>query len=178
MNKISIIIVLSTIFLTSCFGGLQKEGSVLGYSKGVVRTQGGSFYVGKLPTYWKQEKIAYRAVLFANQHDFSTITIDSWCRDAAGDASLRNLTEDLFRGINNFQDKARYDFTAAGRAALLTEGYGSVDGRDIFISAYVFKMNTCVFDFLYVTLPDQMGYYDDFKNMIKEFRFIKGPKIL
>jgi hypothetical protein len=178
MKKLLIIIVLSTLFLTNCFGGLYKSGSVLGYSKGVVKTQGGSFRVGKLPTYWKQEKIAYRAVLFSNQHDHSTITIDSWCRDAADDASLRNLTEDLFRGINNFQAKARYDFTPAGRAALLTEGHGSVDGKDIFISAYVFKMNTCVFDFLYVTLPDQTDYYGDFKNMIKEFRFIKGPKIL
>ncbi len=178
MYKKILIIIFLSITITSCFGGIEKQGSVLGYSRGVVKTEGGSFRIGNLPSYWKKKGIDYRAILFVNQKDQSTITVDSWCKRAAGDASLKTLTDDLLRGITDLETGDSYEFSPSNRAALLTEGTGKVDGRDIYISTYVFKMNACVFDFVYVTFPDELEYLPDFKKMIEGFEFIKGPKLL
>ncbi|EKD50323.1 MAG: hypothetical protein ACD_62C00575G0003 [uncultured bacterium] len=180
MKKKQCSILLGVLVLClNCFGGgIQKQGSVLGYHHGVVKTQGGSFRVGELSDAWQEQDTEYRAVLFLNKNDASTITIDSWCQRAAADGSLEGLTQDLLRGLADVQIQQTQMHNTHGRAALLTEAQGDMDGREIFMSTFVFKMNACVFDFVYVTLPGELLYYQDFKNMIDGFAFIKGPKLL
>ena len=91
-----LIIFVLIFFLTQCFSGIDKQGSVTGYAHGVVKTKGGSFRVGELPHAWKKQPIKFRAILFENQNDHATITIDSWCQRAADDRSLEVLTQQLF----------------------------------------------------------------------------------
>lgn len=134
--------------------------------------------MGELPAHWVQKDIDYRAVLFSNKRDLSSITIDAWCKSAADDSSLTKLSGILYHGIQNFKVTEQKTVTLHRRDALHTSGNGKVDGQEIFFSAYVLKMNACVFDFVYIGFPDHLDDYDDFHNMVQGFQYIKGPRIL
>ncbi|MBF0104906.1 MAG: hypothetical protein HQM16_06220 [Deltaproteobacteria bacterium] len=165
-------------FLTGCFAGIYKQGSVVGYHNHTVQTRGGAFKIGPLPSYWRNKKIKYRAVFFVNARDHSSITIDSWCQGACDDASLSVLTDQLTRGIADYKITQRTVSQLAGRDVLQTEALGTVDGRRVFLSFYVLKMNHCVFDFVYVSEPGRLEYYGEFKHMVQGFKFVKGPDVL
>jgi len=171
-------IFLLLIFLPACFAGIQKQGSVLDYHQGRVKTEGGSFLVSPLPPVWQQQKIDYRAVLFTNAADQATITIDAWCRRATDDSSLLVQTNQLLQGIQNLHVTQQTKAMLAKRATLITEAYGFIDGRKIFITTTVLKMNACVFDFIYVSVPEKLQSHDDYQQMVNGFKYIKGPKLL
>lgn len=161
--------------MMSCFGSLEKRGSVTGYYNGVVRTKGGQFRLGILPDHWEQKKIKFHALLFENQLDHSTITIDSFCRSAVDGGSLEKQTELMLRGIRNVKIIERKLLVLSGRDALHTLVTGKIDGRSIFADFYVLKMNECVFDFFYITYPDETQYHTDFKSMVRGFQYVDGP---
>lgn len=163
---------------TNCFGGIDKSGSVTGYYNGVVRTRGGSFGIGKLPSHWKREKIKYRAVLFLNEADQASVTIDSWCKGAFDDGPLEGLSEDLLKGMDRHKIIKQQKRMLGGRAALHTEATGVLDGRQVFFSGVVLKKNECVFDFVYVSFPDKGSSYQDYLGMVEGFYFIEGPEVL
>lgn len=171
------IIFLSFLFV-SCFAGIDKQGSVTGYSHGVVKTKGGAFRVGELPSAWKKQPIKFRAILFENQNDQATITLDSWCQRAVDDRSLEVLTQQLLKGITNIKIIKQETVDMDGRAALQTDASGTMDGQDIFISLYVLKMNYCVFDFFFVSKPNQLETLPDFKALVEGFDWLAGPKML
>lgn len=166
------------LFFLSCFGGIDKRGSVTGYYNGIVRTRGGSFKIGSLPPYWKRHRIRYRALLFQNRFDRSTVTIDAWCQSAFDDGPLAELSRELYRGIADYRVTSTESGMLAGRAVLRTDGTGTLDGRRIYMTTYVLKMNECVFDFIYVSESGQRPYLRDFENMVKGFEYIQGPDIL
>lgn len=175
----TLILFFSLVFFSSCFGGnIYKKGSVLGYKNGVVNTHGGKFRVGKLSSDWDQKNLKYRAVFFQHKRDFSSITIDSWCKSSADDASLEALSRHLYMAVDDFRLSEQEKIRLAGRDALSTSGFGKMDGQEVFFSVTVFKMNACVFDFVYVGFPPQLVSHEDFQNMILGFQFISGPQIL
>ena len=169
------IFIFSLLFITSCFGSIEKRGSVKGYYNGVVRTDGGQFRVGTLPAYWKQKKIKFRALFFENQNDHSTITIDSFCRSAVDSGNLEDLTKKLLRSLKKVHIEQQKSEILSGREALQTVFTGYVDGNKILSDIYVLKMNECVFDFIYVSYPSDNNYQTDFLNLVKGFQFIEGP---
>lgn len=171
------------ILFASCFGGnVYRRGSVIGYNnKGLVKTHGGSFRIGILPSDWRLEKIRYRAVLFVHRDTHESIMIDSWCQGAADDGSLESLTEQLYLAMNQSQITHQEVVQLDGRKALHASGLGTVDGKNIYMATYVLKMNACVFDFVYVTESADQGpgaHLDDFEAAVRGFHYIKGPRIL
>lgn len=177
-SRFSIYLLVCLLFLGSCFGGMEKRGSVRAYYNGVVQTEGGSFRIGKLPNYWKLKKTKFRALVFVNKEDASTITIDSFCKSAVDGGSLQDLTGKLFHGIGDFKITDQHTQLLANRTVLKTEAQGKVDGARLFLSAYVMRMNECVFDFIYVNTPDDLESYTDFKSMVKGFAYVDGPDAL
>lgn len=174
-----LILVFSLMIFSSCFGGsIYKKGSVLGYKNGVVNTHGGKFRVGKLSDEWQQKNLRYRAVFFQHKREKSSITIDSWCQSAADDASLETLSRQLYLAVDGFKLSEQEKMRLADRDALRTGGFGKMDGQDVFFSTTVLKMNSCIFDFIYVGFPPNLASYEDFKNMILGFEFVSGPRIL
>jgi hypothetical protein len=171
-----------SFLFASCFGGnVYRRGSVMGYDKGLIKTQGGSFRIGVLPSDWRSQKIRYRAVLFVHRDTHESITIDSWCQGAADDGSLESLTDQLYLAMNQSRITHKEFLKLDGRAVLHASGFGSVDGKAITMATYVLKMNACVFDFVYVAeSADQMPgvHLDDFDAAVQEFHYIKGPRIL
>ena len=168
-----------SIFLSGCFGAnIYKKGSVNGYKDGVVLTHGGSFRVGQLASYWRERPINYRAVFFQNQNDASTITIDSWCKYAVDDSELDVLALQINRRLSDFKLIKQHFLPLAGREAIYSEVSGKMDGVQVYMSSYILKMNECVFDFIYVGYQADSPSHDDFNQMVRQFEFIKGPKIL
>lgn len=172
------IFIIAIIFMTSCFGSGKHPGSVSSYYNGVVRTRGGSFRIGVLPRAWERRPLKYRALLFANKNDNATITIDSWCKGAVDDGSLGALTKDLYKGMDAPKVVSQQAVKLSGREALKTQIEAGLDGRRVSLTAVVLKMNTCVFDFVYVTVPGEFSSQGDFENMINGFEFIDGPSVL
>lgn len=175
MQRHFVLLIYFLFFLASCFGSLDKTGSVTGYYNGVVRTKGGQFKLGILPNHWKQKKIKFHALLFENQLDHSTITIDSFCRSAVDGGSLEKQTELMLRGMRDVKIVERNLEVLSGRDALHTLVTGKADGRRIYADFYVLKMNECVFDFFYITYPEETQYHSDFKSMVKGFEYVDGP---
>ncbi|MCP5464897.1 MAG: hypothetical protein H7A33_07730 [Deltaproteobacteria bacterium] len=177
LNHITLFFILS--LLVSCFGGsIEKRGSVKSYQNGVVQTIGGAFRVGKLSKAWVQKSIDYRAVLFEHQGDHSTIMVDSWCKGAFDDGALSDLARHLYRGIEGFKITSEEDFTLDNRAALHTQGQGRLDGVGVYFSSAVVKINGCVVDFVYLSVPERMPSHSDFMPFVQGFEFLKGPKVL
>lgn len=176
------IIILFFIFFASCFSGnIYRQGSVIGYDKGLVKTHGGSFRIGVLSSDWRWQKIRYRAALFVHRDTHESITIDSWCQGAADDGSLEALTDQLYLAMNQSQITHKEFIQLDGRAALHASGFGNVDGKTITMATYVLKMNACVFDFVYVAQSADKTpgpHQDDFDAAVRDFHYIKGPRIL
>jgi hypothetical protein len=174
-----VLILLLAIFISACFGGnIYKRGSVTGFKHGTVYTHGGSFRIGTLPDYWHEKTISYRALLFENDKDHSTITVDAWCKSAVDDSSLEVLSQHLYRGLEGFKVMSQNKLFLSGREALRTDVSGKVDGVPVFMSTYVLKLNSCVYDFIYVGFESKNASFTDFIQMIDGFQYLKGPRIL
>lgn len=178
MKQKLIIFSMVLLVMTSCFGGMEKQGSVKSYYNGIVRTVGGAFRIGSLPRYWDQKSIKFRALLFENDRDGSTITIDSWCRGAYSDSSLTGLMSELRRGLADVKTLSSETVMIDQRAALNNSWSANLDGRTVFMNAYVIKKDNCVFDFVYVTLPGQQLYEADFHQMVRGFKLLTGPDLI
>lgn len=172
-------LLLLLISLSGCFGGgVDKRGSVIGYRKGVVKTEGGHFRVGILPSTWKRKKLSYRAILFTNKIHNSSIGVDAFCKGSFDDAPLNVLTNQLFYGMTDQKKPVQKDVVLDGREALRTTIKGKIDGADVVLDVVVLKMNECVFDFQYVSRPDDYKEgVSDFETFYGGFQYIKGPRI-
>lgn len=165
-------------FLFSCFGHVDKRGSVTGYKNGVVSTEGGRFQVGGLPPEWVRKKFRYRAILFAHKSIGASIAVDSFCKGSFDDARLEILANQLFYGITDRRRLFQKEIMLDERAALRTAVEGKLDGAPVVLDVVILKMNECVFDFSLASRPD--GYRSavpDFESLFGGFRYLAGPKI-
>ncbi len=169
-------LILFFILASSCFGGVEKRGSVVSYQNGTVQTRGGSFQVGILPTDWNLTKFQYDAILFNRPNLQQSISVDSFCKSSADDAALNILTRQIIQGIQNEKITYQKTITLDGKEALHTLVKGVFEGSPINLETVVLRMNKCVFDFVYVTVPE--NYSDgalDFEKFYQGFHFVKGP---
>ncbi|MBI4412713.1 MAG: hypothetical protein HY541_09565 [Deltaproteobacteria bacterium] len=188
-GKFSIFLLLA-FAVSSCFGGVEKRGSVKGYKSGtgrtgsagrafgIVATEGGSFRVGSLPAEWIRKNFSYRAILFTHAQKNRTITVDAFCKGSFDDAPLKVLTNQLLYNVTAQKQRMQKDLMLDGREALRTVVSGKVDGASVILDTVVLKMNECVFDFVYVSQPgDYEGGRFDFENFYRGFKYIRGPEI-
>lgn len=172
-------LVLILFFYSSCFGGgLDKRGSVKKYRDGIVYTGGGQFRVGKLPSSWARKSFNYRAILFEHTSLNATISVDSFCKGSFDDGPLNTLTNQLFYGMTEQKKKFSRPVKMSGREALRTAITGKIDGAPITMDVVVVKMNVCVFDFAYISAPEDysLGVHD-FETFYEGFQYLKGPEI-
>lgn len=165
--------------LASCFGGgIDKRGSVKDYRDGVVLTEGGSFRVGALPGGWVRQSFKYRAVVFSHSSRGSSVSVDAFCKRSFDDAPLPILSNQLYYGMTEQTRRLRRNILVDGRQALRTVRSGRMDGILLYLDTVVFKANGCVFDFAYTATPKNYSFgISDFKNFVKGFHLIQGPRI-
>lgn len=176
LKPLLVLLVVAT--LSSCFKGLDLRGTVRKYDKGLVQTIGGSFSVGRLPDIWKSRKIDENAALLQNQQDNATITLSSWCKGAFNDGTLAELSQQLYGSLVDYKILEQRTLPIDDREGLITAVTGTLDGKPMYLKTFVLKMNQCVFDFVYVTVPEARIGETDFDAMVSGFHFISGPDIL
>jgi len=177
--KFKIIFSFLLVLFSSCFGNpIERRGTVYGYEKGIIKTMGGRFAIGILPSPWKEQRIRERAVLFENLNDHSTITISSWCKGAIDDVSQEILSQNLVRALTDTNILEKKEVPLGGRKAVMTRFTGELDHALVYLKTYVLKMNQCVFDFYYVGFPHHHDSEKDFDQMVQGFVYLKGPEVL
>lgn len=178
--RFTIFIFFLLLSLTSCFGNpIEIRGTVYGHEKGIIKTVGGRFAIGRLPSPWKERRIRERAVLFENQNDHSTITVSSWCKGAVDDVSEEVLSQNLVRTLQDTKILEKRETPLGGRQAMMTRFMGDLDHAPVYLKTYVLKMNQCVFDFYYVaTGRAPLLSEKDFDQMVQGFVYLKGPEVL
>lgn len=167
-----------TLSFAACISGIDKVGSILGYKAGVVTTQGGAFRIGELGTEWQRHKVDIRALVFQNQHDGATITVDSWCRGTFDDGPLSGLVDQIFQGYPGAKTISTRSFMLDGRAALQKSVSAFVDGAPVYMNLVVLKMNGCVYDFVYVASPHPKASEQSFDTLVRGFHYLRGPDVL
>ncbi len=179
MKRGNVFVVGLILFLSSCFGGgVDKRGSVTGYRNGVVQTEGGSFRIGLLPAGWIKKSFSYRAVLFVHQSLNASISVNSFCKGSFDDGPLEALSRQVFYGVAEQKIRRKQKLHLDGRDALRTILSGKVDGASVMLDGVVLKMNECVFDFVYSSVPDDYSAgAGDFENLVHGFHYISGPRI-
>ena len=170
------------LVLGACFGSsLDRSGTVYGYEKGRVKTVGGGyFWLGAPSSGWRQEKIHERAVLFRHGQDHATIGISSWCKGAVDDRSQEELSGQavqLLVGGEILALKKKFPLSNGGHASV-TALRGQLDGEAVYLKSAVIKRRGCVFDFTYVTHPEKRGSEADFDEVVRGFRYGRGPSSL
>lgn len=174
----SILFFILFLSLTSCFGKVDKAGSVYDYNEGRVMTKGGEFQIGKLGKEWERQKFSYRAILFQHKKTLSTISINSFCGNAFDDGPLELLSRQLFYGVTDQKVKLKKKINIDGREALRQSIKGEMDGAAVVLDTVVLKMNECVFDFVSVSHPKSYKkIVSDFESLFEGFRYIRGPKL-
>lgn len=176
--RLSLLIILMLLVLPSCFGTIDKRGSVRGYDNGVIKTVGGQFLVTPLSKNWVKKSVERRAMLFQNRSDGATITVSSWCKRAFDDGSPKSLSEELYYGLEKLRVVDQAEVPLGGRTGYMMEASGELDSAPVHLKSYVVKMNECVFDFLYVTSPERKASVGDFDRMVSGFKYVKGPGVL
>lgn len=191
--RFTIFIFFLLLSLTSCFGNpVEIRGTVYGHEKGIVKTVGGRFAIGKLPSPWKERRIRERAVLFENPNDHSTITVSAWCKGAVDDVSQDVLSHSLIRALKAAKILEKKEIPLGGRQAIMARFTGELDHAPVYLKTYVLKMNQCVFDFYYVATGSAsvaeatstkgarspLLSEKDFDQMVQGFVYLKGPEVL
>lgn len=165
----------------SCFGNpIDTRGTVYGHENGIIKTVGGRFAIGPLPSSWKERRLRERAVLFENLNDQATITVSSWCKGSIDDVSQEVLSQNLISTLADAKTLEKKEVPLGGRRAVMTRATGELDHAPVYLKTYVIKMNQCVFDFYYVGFSHTalQGSEQDFDEMVRGFVYLKGPEVL
>ena len=171
------IIFLSLFIWPACFGAVDSRGSVKGFAHGLVQTEGGAFRVGKLSDSWKRESFGYKAIMFKHKERDASVSVSSFCKGSFDDAALSLLSDQALYGVTNQKNIRRTSIRLADREALRSVTNGRLDGVDLTIDTVTLKMNECVFDFVYVSKPDEYGLDKaDFEKFYGGFQYVKGPR--
>ncbi len=177
LRKFFYILFLLPLVATNCFGGgVDKRGSVTGYRNGLVLTEGGKFQVGFLPPYWKVTPFSYRSIFFIHASLSSSISVDAFCKGSFDDAPLPLLSHQLSYGLGNLKEMKKQNLKLNGRDAFRQVVSGTMDGAPIMLDTVVLKMNECIFDFIYTSLPKNYSAgVRDFESLYNGFKYITGP---
>ena len=139
----------------------------------VYQSEYTSYEIGELPDRWKRINIEGGDVAFLNESIGATITVDSTC-NKKGKYSLKALSESLLIGIEDKKLIQSKEITVGGENALSSIYTGKLDGVPLKINAVVFKKGNCIYDFTYISSPDNFSSGSgDFGEFISKFEVKK-----
>lgn len=179
MKILFLILVFSVFFLSSCsvarfaryYASADAPGGKL--EEQVYKSKGTSYEIGKLGGTWKKIDVKGGDIAFLNGEIGATITADSTC-DKKGRYSLTALSESLTIGIEDKELIGRNELMIDGQKALSSFYTGKLDGVSLKLNAVVFRKGGCIYDFTYVSSPDEFDAgLGEFQKFTFGFRIIK-----
>ncbi len=128
------------------------------------------FRVGPVPASWRALELEGARLAFRDDAANATIAVNGRCGVDGDDVPLASLTQHLFLQFTEREPVSQAPLALDGREALRTEIIAKLDGVQKRFVVYVLKKNSCVYDFMYIAVPDAAaGSLPEFERFVTGF---------
>ena len=159
--------ILLTVIATSLFCG------PLGCAKKQVRMD--RYRLDKPQGDWRDVKSGSADYAWYNNDIGATIYVDSNCAQRFEDRPLKDSLNSLTAGIRSTKEPIVRELFLDGREAMMIQSKGNLDGVNIQMAAVAISKNQCLFDFVYITRPENFPKgFGDFYQMLHTFESRDG----
>jgi len=171
----SFLFIIIILFIFSCTSNKTSRGGI--YIDGVYKNSELKYNIGELPKEWKQLDVDYLNLVFYNTDNNAVIYVNGKCHGSS-DIPLTILRTHLLLGFKNKKIVKSEKIKIENRDALHSLVLASLDGVKRKIDYYIFKKNGCLYDFVLIsTIEDFYENQNEFNNVIKNFKIIKGSNV-
>jgi len=127
-------------------------GASMTFDGSVYRSPKLAFRVGPIPSSWHRLEVNDAPLAFRDDAAEATILVNGRC--PGDDAPLVALTAHLLIGTTDREIRSEDTVPFDGREARHTVVTAKLDGVARTLDLYVLKKDSCVYDFVYITVPD------------------------
>jgi hypothetical protein len=161
-KKINIIkLILYSIVVSSC-------SFILPSKTGVIKSE--TYSVRFQDSQWEAVSPDESDLAFNHKKLGSILLANSMCRKYES-TSLKNLTFNLFAGVENFKIVTRKPIKFSERDALKSYATGVLDGVKVNFITVTLKKNRCIYDFVLISLAPNKSerdkHFDKFLNSVE-----------
>ena len=147
--------------------------NVLGCRKQQVRLE--RYKIDKPDGEWRNVKSGSADYAWYNSKIGATIYVDSNCEQRFEDRPLHDSIYSMTAGIRSKDEPIERALFLDGREAVMLQTKGNLDGVDIQMAVVALAKNQCLFDFVYVTRPENFPKgFGDFHQMLHTFESRTG----
>lgn len=145
------------------------------YSGNIYTTDRNSYRISELPDGWKKVKVKGGDLAFHNSSSESSITVDSVCKEAKTNYSLKALSKSLVTGIEDKKIVKSENLKVDKSEGLYTEYVAKLDGELFGLATVVYKSEKCNYDFTYSATENHFSSnLNTFRNLIAGFEEISA----
>ena len=124
---------------------------------------------------WRSVKSGSADYAWYNAKIGATIYVDSNCEQRFEDRPLHDSLYSMTAGIRNREEPIERSLFLDGREAVMLQTRGNLDGVDIQMAVVALAKNQCLFDFVYITRPENFtNGFGDFHQMLYTFEAKTG----
>lgn len=124
---------------------------------------------------WRDVKSGSADYAWYNATIGATIYVDSNCDQRFEDRPLRDSVNSMTAGIRTKDEPIERALFLDGREAVMLQTKGNLDGVDVQMAVVVLSKNQCLFDFVYITRPENFAKgFSDFHQMLHTFESKTG----
>ena len=154
--------------LTSFIIAITVLCSASGCRKQQVRLE--RYKIDKPTGEWRAVKSGSADYAWYNAQIGATIYVDSNCEQRFEDRPLRDSLNSMTVGIRSKEEPIVRKLFLDGREALMLQTKGKLDGVEVQMSVVALAKNQCLFDFVYITRPENfVKGFGDFHQMLHTF---------
>ena len=133
-----------------------------------------AFHVGDVPASWRRLDVTDATLAFRDDAREASILLNARCGEKDGDVPLVSLTGQLIMGTTDREFEKEETIPFDGREARHSILKAKLDGVLLRYDIYVEKKDGCVYDFVYVSPPDQSDGASNFERFVGDFRTLGG----
>ena len=115
------------------------------------------FKVPAIPAEWRRLDVSDASLAFRDDAHDATILLNGRCGRRDDDTPLLALTQHLILGTTERAVESQQTIPFDGREALHTVMRAKLDGVVMSYDIFVLKKDSCVYDFVYVAMPDRFA---------------------
>ena len=156
--------VISAAALFGC-GGSEK-----GFDGHVYRDGRIAFRTGDVPSGWKRIDVTDASLAFRDETHAASVLLNARCGMRDDDVPLVALTGHLIMGTTERAYSKEETIPFDGREARHSILKAKLDGVMLGYDIYVEKKDGCVYDFVYVSSPDEKNGTAEFEHFVADFR--------
>lgn len=124
---------------------------------------------------WRNVKSGSADYAWYNSKIGATIYVDSNCEQRFEDRPLHDSLYSMTAGIRTKDEPIERALFLDGREAVMLQTTGNLDGVDIQMAVVALAKNQCLFDFVYITRPENFTKgFGDFHQMLHTFESRTG----